>query len=60
LRKHESTKTWNVKPFLKAAARLLSMGYSILEVASAVDLSVEEITKEVVNSQTHTEQDRTE
>ncbi len=45
---------------LKAAARLLSMGYSISEVASAVDLSVEEVTKEVVNSQTPTEQDCTE
>ncbi|BAY42256.1 hypothetical protein NIES2111_66520 (plasmid) [Nostoc sp. NIES-2111] len=45
---------------LKAAARLLRMGYSILEVAKAVDLSVEEITTEVVNSQTPTEQDRTE
>ncbi len=30
---------------LKAASRLLSMGYSISEVASAVDLSVEEVTK---------------
>lgn len=30
---------------LKAAARLLSMGYSISEVAKAVDLSVEEVTK---------------
>jgi DNA-binding NarL/FixJ family response regulator len=46
---------------LKAAARLLSMGYSISEVAEAVDLSVEEVTTEVVNSQTRTEQnDRTE
>jgi len=42
---------------LKAAARFLSMGYSISEVASAVDLSVEEVTTEVVNYQTHTEQD---
>jgi predicted transposase/invertase (TIGR01784 family) len=45
---------------LKAAARFLSMGYSISEVAKAVDLSVEEVTSEVVNSQTPTEQDRTE
>ncbi|QIR41900.1 hypothetical protein HCG51_35080 (plasmid) [Tolypothrix sp. PCC 7910] len=46
---------------LKAAARLLNMGYSISKVAEAVDLSVEEITTEVVNSQTQTEQeDRTE
>lgn len=42
---------------LKAAAHFLSMGYSISEVAKAVDLSVEEVTKEVVNYQTHTEQD---
>jgi transposase-like protein len=42
---------------LKAAARLLSMGYSITEVAKAVDLSVEELTTEVVNYQTHTGQD---
>ncbi len=42
---------------LKAAARLLSMGYSISEVAKAVDLPVEEVTTEVVNYQTHTEQD---
>lgn len=42
---------------LKTAARLLSMGYNISEVAKAVDLSVEEVTKEVVNSQTHTVQD---
>ncbi|WP_422394217.1 DUF2887 domain-containing protein [Nostoc flagelliforme] len=42
---------------LKAAARFLSMGYSISEVAKAVDLSVEEITTKVVNSQTPTEQD---
>jgi transposase-like protein len=40
---------------LKAAARLLSMGYNISEVASSVDLSVEEVTTEVVNSQTHVE-----
>jgi hypothetical protein len=33
------------------------MGYSISEVAKAVDLSVEEVTTEVVNSQTHTVQD---
>ncbi|MEH2141260.1 hypothetical protein [Nostoc sp.] len=45
---------------LKAAARFLSMGYSISEVAKAVDLSVEEVTTEVINSQTHTgEDDRT-
>lgn len=37
--------------------RFLSMGYSISEVASAVDLSEEEVTTEVVNSQTHTGQD---
>ncbi|MFL9451698.1 DUF2887 domain-containing protein [Tolypothrix campylonemoides VB511288_2] len=30
---------------LKAAERLLGMGYSISEVAKAVDLSVEEVTK---------------
>jgi predicted transposase YdaD len=42
---------------LKAAARFLSMGYSISEVAKAVDLFVEEVATEVVNSQTHTEQD---
>ncbi|MCW5319526.1 DUF2887 domain-containing protein [Nostoc sp. KVJ3] len=42
---------------LKAAARFLSMGYNISEVAKAVDLSVEEITSEVVNSQTPTQQD---
>ncbi|MBD2772576.1 hypothetical protein [Iningainema tapete] len=30
---------------LKAAERLLGMGYSIFEVAKAVDLSVEEVTK---------------
>lgn len=42
---------------LKAAARLLNMGYSISEVAKAVDLSVEEVTTEVVNSQPQTEQD---
>lgn len=38
---------------LKAAARLLNMGYSISEVAKAVDLSVEQVTTEVVNYQTH-------
>ncbi|MHC5861255.1 hypothetical protein [Nostoc sp.] len=42
---------------LKAVVCLLSMGYSISEVASSVDLSVEEVTKEVVNYQTHTGQD---
>ncbi|MBD2682538.1 MULTISPECIES: Rpn family recombination-promoting nuclease/putative transposase [Nostoc] len=45
---------------LKAAARFLSMGYSISEVAKGVDLSVEELTKEVVNYQTPKEQERTE
>ncbi|KYC40692.1 hypothetical protein WA1_23925 [Scytonema hofmannii PCC 7110] len=30
---------------LKAAKRFLDMGYSISEVAKAVDLSVEEVTK---------------
>jgi len=49
LKKHESTKTWSVKPFLKAAERLLSMGYSIEKVALAVDLSVEEVTKLALN-----------
>jgi predicted transposase/invertase (TIGR01784 family) len=35
---------------LKAAARFLSMGYSISEVAKGVDLSVEEVTKLASNS----------
>jgi len=35
----------------------VSIGYSISEVAKGVDLSVEELTKEVVHYQTQTEQD---
>ncbi|GAX45704.1 hypothetical protein NIES4075_67250 [Tolypothrix sp. NIES-4075] len=34
---------------LKAASRLLSMGYSISQVARAVDLSVAEVTKVAEN-----------
>jgi predicted transposase YdaD len=34
---------------LKTAARLINMGYSISDVAKAVDLSIEEVTKLVSN-----------
>jgi predicted transposase YdaD len=35
---------------LKAATRLINMGYSISDLAKALDLSVEEVTKLASNS----------